>query len=281
LIENTLAALKTLTAADARDLLVLLTPADAQYALLAEHIPIPILVVIEDSERASADVFHFRQQDCAIALPCRPGGIEDLLSLSTALALLEGKMAVGCRAIFVSMASHDDDCFVFLREITKSSFEAWHNLIVSSQVIPLRRIVREVLAVALELGRMRKGPAGAMYIIGDTGNVLARSTQLVLNPFAGQAREYRDISDPHVRDTLREYARLDGAVIIDENGLACAAGVHVNADTRNVSLLIEGARHATAAAITHETEALAVTVSEKTGIVMIFKSGKVILKVGP
>ena len=126
---------------------------------------------------------------------------------------------------------------------------------------------------------MRRRPVGAMYIIGDTKNVLARSTQLFMNPFGGQSQEYRDVSAPQVRDTLREYARLDGAVIIDESGLVQAAGVHVNADTRKVPLLVEGARHATAAAIAHETEAIAVTVSEKTGTVTVFKTGKVILTV--
>lgn len=54
-----------------------------------------------------------------------------------------------------------------------------------------------------------------------------------------------------------------------------------DADTRNVNLVIEGTRHATAAAITHQTEALAITVSETTGRIMLFKSGKLLLKVGP
>jgi DNA integrity scanning protein DisA with diadenylate cyclase activity len=278
--KNTLAALKTLTVSGTRGMLVLLTPSDSLYALLAEHITIPILVVADGHERGreTTGVVQFRVQDCEITLPCRPGGMEDLINLSVALALLEGMLAIGCRALFVSMTPNTDDCIIVLREITESSFEEWHTVIVGP-VLSLRRAVRDVLAIALELGRMRKRPTGAMYIIGDTKNVLARSTQLIMNPFGGQARKYRDVSDPNVRDTLREYARLDGAVIIDEDGLVRAAGVHVNADTRNVALLIEGARHATAAAITHETDAIAVTVSEKTGTVMIFKGGKVILTV--
>ncbi len=261
-------------------MLVLLTLADAQYAFIAQHMTIPILVVADslEREREKTGVVRLREQDCQIRLPCRPGGLEDLINLSVALALLEGMMAIGCRAVFVSMGANSDDCIIVAREITESSFEEWHTVIVSP-VLSLRHAVRDVLAVALELGRMRRHPTGAMYIIGDTENVLARSTQLIMNPFGGQAREYRDVSYHNVRETLREYARLDGAVIIDEEGLVQAAGVHVNADTRNVALLIEGARHATAAAITHETEAIAVTVSEKTGTVMIFKGGKVILTV--
>ena len=47
----------------------------------------------------------------------------------------------------------------------------------------------------------------------------------------------------------------------------------------NVTLLVEGARHATAAAITYETKAIAVTVSEKSGTVTVFKAGKVILSI--
>ena len=60
-----------------------------------------------------------------------------------------------------------------------------------------------------------------------------------------------------------------------------AAGVYINADTRNVDVPIEGTRHATAAAITHQTDAIVITVSEKTGMVVLFKSGKPLLKVGP
>jgi DNA integrity scanning protein DisA with diadenylate cyclase activity len=237
------------------------------------------LVVCEGREcgKEISRIGHIREQDRETGLPRRPGGIEDLINLLVAMALLGGSMTIGCRAVFVNVADDPEDCVIVLREITQSSFEGWHAVIVSP-IYP-RRAVRDVLAVALELGRMRRRPVGAMYIIGDTKNVLARSTQLFMNPFGGQPQEYRDVSDPQVRDTLREYARLDGAVIIDENGLVQAAGVHVNADTRKVPLLVEGARHATAAAITHETEAIAVTVSEKIGTVTVFKTGKVILTV--
>lgn len=278
--QDTLEALKTLTAGGSRDLLVLLTPTDEQYAFLARHITIPILVVADSLERVrkTNGIVRFREKDSEITLPCRPGGLTDLINLSVALALLEGVMAIGCRAVFVSITPNSDDCVIVAREISESSFDEWHQLIVGP-LLSVRRAVRDVLAVALELGRMRKRPTGAMYIIGDTENVLARSTQLIMNPFGGQPPEFRDISDPNVRATLREYARLDGAVIIDEEGLVKAAGVHINADTRNVALLIEGARHATAAAITNETDAVAVTVSEKTGTVRIFKGGKAILKV--
>ena len=277
--ESTLVALKALTEGGRRDLFVLLTPGEGQYDSLARHITIPILVVCNGHKRDGEITCdsQLREEDRDVTLPCRPGSIEDLINLSIALALLEGSMTIGCRAAFVSMAPNTDDCIIILREITESSFEEWHTVIVSP--IYSCRAVRDVLAVALELGRMRRHPAGAMYIIGDTKSVLARSSQLFMNPFGGQTREHRDISDSSVRDTLREYARLDGAVIIDEDGLVQAAGVHVNADTRNVTLLVEGARHATAAAITHETKAIAVTVSEKSGTVTVFKAGKVILTV--
>lgn len=278
--QNTLLALKTLSASEARDLLVLLTPSEALYAVLAEHITIPILVVADVPERDWETVSNvpFREKDCKVDLPCRPGGTEDLINLAVALALLEGKMGIGWRVVFVSMAPDTNDCLIVLREITEACYEGWYKVIVNP-LLSMRRIVRDVLAVALKLGRMRTRPTGALYIIGDTRNVLSRSSNLFMNPFAGQPRECRDVSNPRVRDTLREYARLDGAVIIDEDGLVQAAGIHVNADTRNVELLVEGARHATAAAITYETEALAVTVSEKTGTVMIFKAGKAILTV--
>jgi DNA integrity scanning protein DisA with diadenylate cyclase activity len=278
--EAILAALTTLTAGGKRDLIVLLTPEEEEYELLAGHITIPILVISEDrdSESERVHVVQLREQDREIMLPCRAGDMEDLINLSVALALLEETMAIGCRAAFVHPGPGEDDCVIVLREITESPFEEWYSVVAS----PLysRRAVRDVLAVALELGQMRKRPAGAMYVIGDTQSVLARSTQLFMNPFGGQARECRDISDSKVRDTLREYARLDGAVVIDEDGLVQAAGVHVNADTRNVALLVEGARHATAAAISHETKAIAVTVSEKSGTVTVFKAGKVILTFG-
>ncbi len=277
--ENTLSALETLTAGSYRDLFVLLTPAEGLYETIARRITIPVLVVFEDreNERETTPDNHFREQDSTITLPCRADGTEDLINLSITLALLDGIISLGCRAIFLRMASNTGDCTIILREVTESSLEEWHSVIV--RPLHWRRAVRDVLAIALPLGQMRKRLTGAMYVIGDTKNVLARSTQLFMNPFGGQSREFRDISDSRVRDTLIEYARLDGAVIIDEEGIVQAAGVHINADTRNVALLIEGARHATAAAITYETKALAVTVSEKSGTVMVFKAGKVILTV--
>jgi DNA integrity scanning protein DisA with diadenylate cyclase activity len=273
-------ALDTLLVKDRWDKLVLLTPVENWYPLLAHRISIPIIVVCDKDDAQVSIQSQLRKKDFVIPLPCEVNNAEDLFNLAIALAITEGVFSHGDHVIFLGATLNKNAHFILLSQISESSLSELYRVITDPEM-PNPDVVKAVLTLALELGRLRKQPAGALYVIGDTNQVLKYSTQLFMNPFEGQPVEKRNIKNRWMNDTLKEYARLDGAVIIDNEGVVHAAGVYINADTRNVDILIEGTRHATAAAITHLTDAIAITVSEKTGMIMLFKSGPLLLKVGP
>ncbi|HYA32516.1 MAG TPA: diadenylate cyclase [Candidatus Bathyarchaeia archaeon] len=135
--------------------------------------------------------------------------------------------------------------------------------------------LKAVLRLALELGREgREGKkVGTAFIIGDTNEVLRRSHQLILNPYKGHAADMRDIKNPSHWETIKEFAQIDGVFVIDEKGFIASAGRYLDVSTKSIELEGLGGRHISALAITRETQAIAITVSESGGTVRLFKDG--------
>ncbi len=141
----------------------------------------------------------------------------------------------------------------------------------------------EVLEHAMNLASVlasegREGkPVGSLLVIGDTGRVLSLSRQLILNPFRGYSEADRNILDPRLEETVKELSQLDGAFVVRGDGVIESCGVYLNttgeADRLPPGL---GTRHHAAAGITAVTNAVAVTVSESTGSVCIFRGGQLI-----
>lgn len=150
----------------------------------------------------------------------------------------------------------------------------------SPQVRP--EVLEQVLDVATDLGREgREGkPVGALFVVGDTDRVLSLSRQLILNPFHGYPPERRNILDPSLEETVKELAAIDGAFLIRENGVIESAGTYLKITTQSGVELPPGlgARHLAAAAITDVSDAVAITVSESTGTVTVFRQGKVVIE---
>lgn len=144
--------------------------------------------------------------------------------------------------------------------------------------------VMAVIDVALDIGSFgREGkPVGTLFVIGDEENVLKSSHQVVFNPFKGYPRRERKIDRPEVVESLKELAKLDGAIVIAENGTVEAAGRHldsVGAVSKKLRGL--GSRHRAAAGITRRTDAVAVVVSESTGKVTVFAGGQIAATLEP
>jgi DNA integrity scanning protein DisA with diadenylate cyclase activity len=135
--------------------------------------------------------------------------------------------------------------------------------------------LKAVLRLALELGREgREGKkVGTAFIIGDTDEVLKRSHQLILNPYKGHAEDIRDIKNRSHWETIKEFAQIDGVFIVNEKGVIVSAGRYLDVNTKSIELEGLGGRHMSALAVTRETQAVAVTVSESGGTVRLFKDG--------
>lgn len=141
-----------------------------------------------------------------------------------------------------------------------------------------------IVDIALDIGALgREGkPVGTTFIIGNVGQIMRSSHQAIFNPFKGYPEHDREISSSEVVESIKELAQLDGAFVISVNGIVEAAGRHLDAVssiTRQLKGL--GSRHRAAASITMYCEAIAVVVSESTGLVTIFDEGKIIATLEP
>jgi DNA integrity scanning protein DisA with diadenylate cyclase activity len=162
-------------------------------------------------------------------------------------------------------------------------------LLLAGATAEVARVVRPavfhtVLRLAIEIANEgREGKkVGTMFVVGDHEKVLALSRSLIFNPFHGYPEEQRNVQNPAVWETMKEFAALDGAFLIREDGVVIAAGRYLNAglpDGETVALGL-GSRHAAAAGITAlATDAVAVVVSQSNGTVRVYKGGRVVLEI--
>jgi diadenylate cyclase len=149
--------------------------------------------------------------------------------------------------------------------------------------VPLDTL-KTVVDLALEIGREgREGkPVGTLFVVGDTRRVIACSHPTGFDPVKGYNRKERNLSDPRVREGIKEVAQMDGAFIVNPDGTVEAANRYIDAPATNITLSKGlGARHWAAAAITRTTKSVAVAVSESNGTVRIFQNGEVVLRIEP
>lgn len=148
------------------------------------------------------------------------------------------------------------------------------------------RIDIDLLEAVFNLGTkiIREGkeglPAGALLIIGDMNNVMKSTTQSVRNPLQGSAEEDINIKEKSNWNTIKEFAMLDGALILDEFGNPVAAGRYVMFEDGFEGLIEDGlgGRHLAASYISQRTDALAMVVSTE-GTIRIYKDAEKIYEV--
>lgn len=137
-------------------------------------------------------------------------------------------------------------------------------------------VLERVIAVATELAvEGREGrPVGCLFVVGDTEKVEKLTKPLVLNPFFGYKEEDRNILNPFMDETVKEFSSIDGAFVIRGDGVVEAAGSLIQATDSSHSLPSGlGSRHAAAAAISVTANCISIVVSSSTGQVTLFRRG--------
>ena len=137
-------------------------------------------------------------------------------------------------------------------------------------------VLERVIAVATELAvEGREGrPVGCLFVLGDSEKLATLTKPLVLNPFYGYKEEDRNILNPFMDETIKEFSSIDGAFVIRGDGVVEAAGSLIQAADYNHSLPSGlGSRHAAAAAISVAADCIAIVVSSSTGQVTLFRRG--------
>ncbi len=147
--------------------------------------------------------------------------------------------------------------------------------------VPLKTL-KLVVDLALEIGREgREGKAvGTLFVVGDTKNVMRNSTSAGFDPVRGYTCKERSLTDPKVREGIKEVAQLDGAFIVSHDGIVTAACRLLNSSSAMVTLSKGlGSRHLAAAAISRMTRAVSIVVSQSSGTVRILNNGEVVLRI--
>ena len=143
-------------------------------------------------------------------------------------------------------------------------------------------VFNAALNIACELaaqGRENR-KVGTIFVLGDDEKVMQLSRQMIINPFQGYSEEHRNILNPELEETIKEFSAIDGAFIIKPNGAIVTAGRHLNAALESKDFPSGlGSRHIAAAGITDVTKAVAIVISESSGNVSVFKSGRLFVTI--
>jgi diadenylate cyclase len=96
-----------------------------------------------------------------------------------------------------------------------------------------------VMNLAIELAAQgREGrKVGTIFVLGDHEKVMQLSRQMIINPFMGYTDEQRNILNPELKETIKEFSAIDGAFIVKDNGTIVTAGRHLSAamDSRDLA----------------------------------------------
>ncbi len=218
-----------------------------------------------------------------ITIPRIPLTRISLVKIGTTLALSQEIIKPGAKLVFAVGPS--DSGPLDLIQTVDTSRES--EVIASRGVTKISEVVQPelfhaVLNLAVELadtGREGK-PLGTIFVVGDHEKVMQLSKQMIMNPFKGYDEEERNILSSSIKETVREFATMDGAFVIADDGTILAAGRYLGAAIDESTLPRGlGSRHIAGAGISTLTKAVAFVISESSGDVRIFKDGRIIMHI--
>jgi DNA integrity scanning protein DisA with diadenylate cyclase activity len=271
---------------------------------LARNLGIPNILVLADLLTDRRAVERTREDEAVIWLthsderddypeipkgdPCielPPTALDrlDQVRLGLTLAVLQGHVEVDASVVCLTgvAGSKRLDMLVIINPSRDFSWFRDRKVTEVDEKLLSRELVR-LLEIAIRLsaeGREGK-PIGTTFVLGNADEIDPFTRPLIFNPCKGHPRAVRNIHNPEFLDTLRELAALDGAFVVDNRGVVTRAGVYLDAPTTSKVRVRRGlgARHVAAAAITAQTDALALVISESSGSITVFAQGAALLE---
>jgi DNA integrity scanning protein DisA with diadenylate cyclase activity len=249
----------------------LFSPSSSFYEQVADSDAETAVVVVAGQNTVDAESY--------VELPLEFENVRDRIRFGVEGAMDSGLVAEGDDlACSVAVFGGDPDSVVRVRA-SESMHSGLYDLFTNSRAEP--GVIRDVIEVAIELGKKgQKGkPVGALFVVGDAGKVMNKSRPLSYNPFE---KSHVHVGDPIVNVMLKEFSRLDGAFIISDSGKLVSAYRYLEPSAEGVDIPKGlGARHMAGGAITRDTNATAIVLSESDGLVRAFKGGQLILEIDP
>ena len=229
------------------------------------------VVVVAPDNDVNAETF--------VELPLQFENVRDRIRFGIEGAIDGDLVAEGDEVVCVASVFEGETDAVVRVSVDDALHTGIYDLFVNSRADP--GVIRDVFEVAIELGKKgQKGkPVGALFVVGDAGKVMNKSRPLSYNPFE---KSHVHVGDPIVNVMLKEFSRLDGAFVISDSGKIVSAYRYLEPAAEGVDIPKGlGARHMAGGAITRDTNATAIVLSESDGLVRAFKGGALIMEIDP
>lgn len=252
------------------DAVFLFSPSTTYYNRFVDASDVPIIVSARENA-VGAETF--------VELPLEFADIKERIRFGLEGGIDEGHIDEGATIVCATKLFDDDIDTITRVRAGEFSHTGLYDLFVNSRAEP--SIIRNVLEVVIELGKKgQKGkPVGALFVVGDAGKVMNKSRSLSYNPFE---KSHVHVGDPIVDVMLKEFSRLDGAFIISDSGKIVSSYRYLEPSSGGVDIPKGlGTRHMAAGAITRDTNAIAVVLSESDGMVRAFSGGELVLELDP
>jgi DNA integrity scanning protein DisA with diadenylate cyclase activity len=236
-----------------------------------------LIQVLPDEEYTAPPEKSYDDRYYPLIIPFKTGFQQDTSQIAVLLSLSKGLVSEGDTIIHVYGSRNQYVPRSITIDQVDRSFRSFFKKSGVSEDYFGEQVFLRVLKLAQELaveGREGK-PVGTIFILGDYENVKKRCRQLIMNPFRGYPESERNIMDPNLTETIKEFSRIDGATIIREDGAVMSSGTYIipgdEIHTMNSGL---GARHAAASGISAVTECIAIALSESTRQISLFRRGE-------
>ncbi len=252
------------------DAVFLFSPSGSYYERFADLNDTDVVVVAPSNNVGASDF---------VELPLEFESVKDRIRFGIEGAIDNGLAEDGDELTCVASMFDDGVDTVTRVRADEDAHSGIYDLFANSRADP--GVIRDVFEVAIELGKKgQKGkPVGALFVVGDAGKVMNKSRPLSYNPFE---KSHVHVGDPIVNVMLKEFSRLDGAFVISDSGKIVSAYRYLEPSAEGVDIPKGlGARHMAGGAITRDTNATAIVLSESDGLVRAFKGGEIILELDP
>jgi DNA integrity scanning protein DisA with diadenylate cyclase activity len=251
-------------------------------AALPEEIKkaIGVIIVTRDGEELPEDVQKYAKKlDVPNVNLTRVGTIKIAIAKGIVLGLFKKGNKIVCLSGVPKFGYADS---IFVLDVGKE-FEILTSDYINDIIESVRpEVFNAVLNIACEIAAQGRESRkiGTMFVLGDEEKVMQLSRQMIINPFLGYTEDQRNILNPELIETIKEFSAIDGAFIVKESGAIVTAGRHLNAalDSRDFPAGL-GSRHIAAAGITHVTKAVAIVISQSSGNVSVYKNGKMFVTI--
>jgi len=238
-----------------------------------------VVVTPDDDELPASIARYAKKLDVPNVSLTRVGKIKIAIAKGIVLGLFKKGDKVVCLSGVPKFGYADS---IFFIDVGKE-FEILTSDFINDVVEAVQpEIFNAALNIACEMAAQGRESrkVGTIFVLGDDEKVLQLSRQMIINPFLGYTEDQRNILNPELEETIKEFSAIDGAFVVKSNGVIVTAGRHLSAalDSKDFPSGL-GSRHIAAAGITDVTKAVAIVVSESSGNVSVFKNGKLFVTI--